>query len=474
MKKFQAGGGVTAEMIESTPGVWVGGDPEIPTLGALAAVASPEEEEEETEELSLAPMEVSASDPGISGLREMATLNRAGALARLRAGQERISGRRAERQKEDERARWLALAQGMLAPTRTGGFGESLGQSAGLLRQEAERRRRGEEEMIEMEMNLADQERGIESDYIKSMAGLMGGEAALRPTTVGTENLVPHPDDPTQFAYVQQWRDPATGESKFEYVTIEDPNTGEQIIPRAIDKLDAQIQAGVTAAREAAEGRMDRSNADIEMGRAAYAKIGQFETGLELLDQLEAQGGSTGGVQALMLKFANLFGVNDPTVTTMGAVNRYLGEQVLEGLQHFQGQLSNMELGYMIDLESGIKKGTDINRALLQRGISILRGQHRRGIAAATSRTDYGGFLGSPSDFAALGIDDINAYLGGTGYDSQFGETPTQGAIGAGGLEIGRPGSTADNPIPLTSGMDRPPSGAYVINEATGEVSTVN
>lgn len=461
-RAFQAGGGVTDEMIEEDLGVWVG---DVPDAGGLAQATEPPPEPE-PEAMELPTTRIDASDPGIAGLREMATLDLNDALARLRAGQEAITERRAKREKEDERARWLALAQGMLAPTRTGAFGESLGTSAGLLREEQQRRRRGEDELIEMEMALADQESALRQGYIKTMAGLEGTETALRPETVGTENLVPHPDNPDQFAYVQQYTDPNTGESTFKFIEAVDPETGERYIPRAIDRMDAQIRAGIVAGEEAARGRLDRANADIELGRMAFTKIGQFNEALTLLDQLEAQGGSTGGVQALMLKFANLFGVNDPTVTTMGALNRYLGEQVLEGLQNFKGQLSNLELGYMRDLESAIEKGTDINRALLERGIRIMRGRHRRGIAAATSMTDYGGFLGSPSDFAALGIDDIDMYMRNPqAYEQTFGETGQMQAVGAGGIPIGERGSTEDNPIILHQGMseeDRPPKDAYV------------
>ena len=117
------------------------------------------------------------------------------ALERLRTGQEAIAERRAQRQKEDEQAKWFALAQGMLAPTKTGGFGESLGATAGLLRQEQEMSRQGMGDIVAEEQVLAKQEADVEEDYIDQLQAQARIEKTpnlgefSRPRPIGTDEL---------------------------------------------------------------------------------------------------------------------------------------------------------------------------------------------------------------------------------------------------------------------------------------------
>lgn len=55
------------------------------------------------------------------------------ATSSLSQARERLTALQEKREARRSTDRWLALAQGMLAPTRTGGFGESVSQSAGQL-----------------------------------------------------------------------------------------------------------------------------------------------------------------------------------------------------------------------------------------------------------------------------------------------------------------------------------------------------
>lgn len=85
--------------------------------GGLAAAAIGTEEEE-----SLAPTSRSV----ISDVLGRSRMSREQAMASLTAGRKALID-----QRRDKSARWLAFAQGMLTPTRTGSFGESLGYTAG-------------------------------------------------------------------------------------------------------------------------------------------------------------------------------------------------------------------------------------------------------------------------------------------------------------------------------------------------------
>jgi hypothetical protein len=63
-----------------------------------------------------------------------------------------------EQRKPDKSAQWLAFAQGMLSPTKTGSFGETLGTTAGLVGQaratEKERQTDIDKELLDVEVDL--------------------------------------------------------------------------------------------------------------------------------------------------------------------------------------------------------------------------------------------------------------------------------------------------------------------------------
>ena len=81
----------------------------------------------------------------------------------------------------------LAMAEGFLAPTKTGGFGESLGLAAGRVRQAEEQEAKREQEMAQAQLGIA--EKGLElarqKEREKQYRMLLGGPEQAAPSAPG-------------------------------------------------------------------------------------------------------------------------------------------------------------------------------------------------------------------------------------------------------------------------------------------------
>lgn len=405
-------------------------------------------------------------EPG-ENLSQMIIRNRDDAMARLRAGQDAIAQRRAAQQQRDESSRWLALAQGMLSPTQTGGFGESLGTTAGLLRQEQEMARGHEGERIEEEMLLAKQEGDIQDDYIDQLQAQQRIEKEVnqgeysRARPIGVAQLVPHPEDPSKLARVQQiWRPQLEEQAKdgsgqpmfdengepimrrgvteWQYVDEVGPDGS---IPFAASALETERAREIALQRGLGEDLANRINEDIVGGRAAWPVIQKYEITMALMEEVEAEGLGTGGWVDLLQNVSEWWGVDSEGVTRMGELRNRLGQAVLEGLQHFPGQISEGERKYMERLESGIGHSLGVNMALIEEGLRVYRQIYRRGLAAARE-------IGSNYDLLQMGIDP-NAPPG------------TAPAASPQGRDQRVPGSTKNNPLDAVAGAP-PPAGTWI------------
>lgn len=89
----------------------------------------------------------------------------------------------------------LALAEGFLAPTKTGSFGESLGYAAGSLRQSQERQAEQDQKLAEARLGLAgkglelERQRARERAFMQEIGG--PAEAAAMPTPGGPAGAAP-------------------------------------------------------------------------------------------------------------------------------------------------------------------------------------------------------------------------------------------------------------------------------------------
>ncbi len=424
--------------------------------GGLAAV---------TEEETMGPPESAIDVSEIVGrttgsgeqqsLQSMILKNRDDALKRLRAGRAAIAGRREKAAKEDERSKWLAFAQGMLSSGPTGSFGEGVGRSAGLLRQETELRRGHEGERIAEEQLLANEEGDIQNQFLTDEMSRLrlekesqyGGEYSQR-RPIGIDKLYPHPETPGQFARGQQIWDPnmdmgedeqgnpILGGSRVQWLDLGEDGT----VLRAIDRLDPELQAAISLRTGLADNEVERISTDINEGRDAYIQIGKMNKTLALMRDVQLNGQGTGGWVQLLQGMSEWFGVDTQDVTDLGVLRNRLGQAVLHGLKNFPGQISEGERKYMESLENGLNKPAGVNIGILEQGLVFQQDRYRRGLAAARQ-------YGTPLDLQAMGIDP-NAPAGS-------GPTETQPAAAV-------PGSSQANPIVAGPGVARPAPGSWV------------
>ena len=410
-----------------------------------------------------------------TGTRELIDIHREQQLQKLKGGQERIAARRAEMQKKDEQARWFALAQGMLSPTKTGGFGESLGTTAGLLRQEQELARQGTGDLLKEEMLLAGQEADVGSDYI---AQLQAQERIERPsasgryqsgrTPVGIPGLFPHPDDPNRDMRAQEVWDadkevpqfnddgtPMLDENGQPVIKLGAPELvplavgPDGSIPYATSQYDVERQMHLSQVKGFTDAQITRVSNDIEGARDAWKIIPNMERTLALMkDRRNAPG--TGGWVALVQGMQEWFGVDTQGVTDLGVLRNKLGQAVLLGLKHFPGQISEGERKYMESLEMSLSKPAGVNIALLEDGLRIQTERWKRGRDSALEVSERAPLIADLMglDLKAMGIDPAN---------------PTASPIGSfDTVQRNEPGSSKQNPIDWADLKDAPPVGTWV------------
>ena len=226
-------------------------------VGGLGAVAGPPNDEEEPL-LTVDEIVSRTTHPGAGkSLTELIVMNQQSAIDRLRQGRTQIAERRDRQQASDESSKWLAFAQGMLAPTQTGSFGESLGATAGLLREEQGRRSEHEAYYDEQLDTNVSQEIAVESKMIDQMLS-MAGHANRAKGIHGAIQTMVNPEHVGRAVAQQQlvfgaMKIDEDGEWRLQPLTDKD---GEYF--EAASRLDpARASALITAAEkaEAEEGR---------------------------------------------------------------------------------------------------------------------------------------------------------------------------------------------------------------------------
>lgn len=419
--------------------------------GGLAAVT--EEEVMGPPEPSLDVSEIVERTTGSGSEQSLKSLilqNKESALKRLRAGQAAIAERRKKSAVEDERSKWLAFAQGMLSSGPTGSFGEGVGRSAGLLREEAELRRSHEGDRIAEEQLLAGQEQDIEQQFIQDelrraqieKASQYGGEYSQR-RPIGIDKLYPHPEDPSVFARGQQIWDPdmempdgSLGGSRVQW--LEHGEDGSVL--RAVDRLDPEIQAEISLRTGLADAEVERVSLDINEGRDAYVQIKQLGTTLDLMKRVQLEGQGSGGWVALLQGLSEWFGVDTKDVTDLGVLRNRLGQAVLQGLKHFPGQISEGERKYMESLENSLSKPAGVNIAILEQGLKYQNDRYRKGVRAARQ-------YGTALDLQAMGIDPTAPE--GSGPAQQVDQGP-------------KPGDSQGNPLVVGPTTPKPAVGTWI------------
>ncbi len=275
--------------------------------GGLAAVTDVEEEVVTPDSaLDVSAIVERTTNPGAGqSLSGMILQQKQDAMDRLKVGRERIGERRAAQAKRDESSKWLAMAQGMLAPGPTGSFGEGVGRTAGLLRQETEMRGEHEAEFDRQLDDNMNAEIAMESEAIDKMLELSGNAASGKSIHGSIQTMV-HPDDMNNRVEDQRIVFGAM------QVDPEHPEMGLRLTPlegtdgtmfEAASRLDPARASALIQAAERAESSTGRSEEFINEAYGRRAPLINIREANKLLENAQTPL-DTSGFQALKTNLA--------------------------------------------------------------------------------------------------------------------------------------------------------------------------
>jgi len=346
--------------------------------GGLAAVTPPLDPEEDELALPFDPADVTgteelipdpAPDP-MAELRGMAKMNRDEAISVLRATQEEFKTRRTAQRKQQEQDKWLALAQAMLSPTKTGGFGESLGMAAGALRGEATERFEEEQAMSETEQRLLDTEFKIAGDYFDALSNIEGFRNTSRARVVGTKTVIT-PEDNARIEAGEITEADAernvisiimqpNGETVSRIET--DPNGRPWVIvdPSKVPTQAAAQKAAVATAGAAVEGGV----AAAKLGINAIPIVTKLQRAYGLLSSLKED---TSGLNEKMRQVAQWAGISEVITdnTKLATLHQMFGRQVLDDLRMLTGSKTDYEYGKVEGMNANLGKSVPESLAIL-------------------------------------------------------------------------------------------------------------
>ncbi len=346
--------------------------------GGLAAVTPPLDPEEDELALPFDPADVTgteelipdpAPDP-MAKLRGMAQMNRDDALKVLRATQEEFKTRRTAQRKQQEQDKWLALAQAMLSPTKTGGFGESLGMAAGALRGESSERFEEEQAMSQTEQRLLDTEFKIAGDYFDALSNIEGFKNTSRARVVGTKTVIT-PEDNARIEAGEITEADAErnvisiimqpdGETVSRIET--DPSGRPWVIvdPSKVPTQAAAQKAAVATAGAAVEGGV----AAAKLGINAIPIVTKLQRAYGLLSSLKED---TSGLNEKMRQVAQWAGISEVITdnTKLATLHQMFGRQVLDDLRMLTGSKTDYEYGKVEGMNANLGKSVPESLAIL-------------------------------------------------------------------------------------------------------------
>lgn len=346
--------------------------------------------------------------PG-QNLQSMIIEHRDQALERLRAGQDAMQTRHAEQRKESQRAKWFSLAQGMLSPTKTGGFGESLGTTAGLMRQESALRQQQEQSMAEEAMAYAEQEQEIGTGAIEQLteveeAQYRAGQAS-RPRVAGQTKIY-NQDDLRAFRAGEE--NPATGEPwKREDMRINWVNAklmpdgstqyeiagapGEEPFQVVDAKSDPNLAALLASATKAGTLGTENIIMDARAGLDVMESVRGYQKASILLQNLA---NDPSGLREKVRTFASFLGLSKelvPDNVSLARLQGLFGEQVLNDLGRLTGTKSNFEYKKVEANNANLGENVEANMGLVMDSLAALQRVIDEGERAAGALTGVPG-----------------------------------------------------------------------------------
>lgn len=344
--------------------------------GGLAQVAGPPDDEEEEEGFDVAQgvgvdqiLESVGPSPG-PDLHKMALMNRDTALQQLRAGQAEFSERRDRQNKRAAQDRWLAMAQAMLSPTKTGGFGENLGMAAGALRAQSAQQMEVESLHAAEEQRFAEREMEVAGDYFDALTNLEGFKNNSRARVVGTKTVIT-PEDNARIAA----KEITEAEAERNVISIimqpngktvsrieKDANGRPWVIvdPKLVPSQAAAQQVATVTAASAVRSQFDTA----KMGINAIPIVTKLQRAYGLLRSLKED---TSGLNEKIRQVAQWAGISEliDDNTTLAVIHQMFGRQVLDDLRMLTGSKTDYEYGKVEGMNANLGKSVEESLAIL-------------------------------------------------------------------------------------------------------------
>jgi len=311
--------------------------------------------------------------PGVGqSLTGIILQGRQDAIDRLKIGQQRIEERRVKQQKRAQQDKWFALAQGMLAPTRTGGFGESLGTTAGLMQQQSAMA--AEQEMALEEQEMAGQMRQdeIEAQMIDQLLEQEAVAARRASTAAGAEGAhgriqtMLHPEDRNKPMAKQRL---VFGVSmtrpggKVHMQALRDEHGAYQI---AADRLEPARAAAIIELSERAKQAEQRSQGQIAEAYGYRSPLDDVRRSNEIFENAEVDI-KTSGVQALKNRLANALGFDFGDTVELTELQMRSAEHYLSRLEKLKGGTSDKDVREMKGISVGLGTNATANYRMLKK-----------------------------------------------------------------------------------------------------------
>ena len=269
------------------------------------------------------------------------------ALEKLDEAKTRLTDRLAAAE-EDRTGEWLALAQGMLAPTKTGGFGESLGAAAGLVREARSERRKN---LTEIEQSLLDAEVKQQTLALQARPRLGRSETVYHP-----DDVAEFPDNPENWRQIEkQTIVHSDGEVEHIFTASED---GEilQVVSRDNPITVRETEDAKVAGRKAQE----RIQHDIDQGLVATLAINRLRRARELFEVY-----TTSGLKDDLGAIGNYLGIEIADNATLPLIRNLIGKEILSQLRELTGTKTDFEYKKIESLNASTAKGQEANLKII-------------------------------------------------------------------------------------------------------------
>lgn len=353
--------------------------------GALAAVTDVEEEVV-TPDAAIDVTDIverTTSTGAGQSLTSMILQQKQNALDRLAQGRERITASRAEQAKRDESSKWLALAQGMLSSGPTGSFGEGMGRSAGLLRQESELRSQHAAEFDQQLNENAAQEMAAESEMIDQLLKMTGQSNANAAKGVhGSIQTMVHPEDIKK----------GIAQQRLVFGSMQLNDSGEWAMKPladdggtlflAADRLEPARAAAIIKAAETADDQQGRSTDFIADAYGVQRGIQNARRALEIFETAEVDI-NTSGVTAWKQGAQEFLNVDFGDKTELAELQNIIAQDYLDKLEALKGNTSDRDVQIMQGISLGLGRDTDANYITLQKMVAHYETLLVRGIRSA-------------------------------------------------------------------------------------------